>query len=265
MAESTENSLYNFKSKKKYFLEILQKFEFTPRYNRENIRLDDNSSRPVIDIVTPMICWCDIPLKRIKSHTSRYGDYGIGISKEWAIRNRINPIIYVIEGTDIAKSFSKIKDLHIELGELMDSDNNLKKKILHITGGLFSASNYLTQYIKPYSYQGGSTKQEKRKFYDEKEWRYVPDPIHPLENLLIFPAMFNNDENGLEKAITKANEYIKNRALFFEPDDVQIIITKKQEEKIEIIECLRNTCKSKGFEEELESLIDKVKTIDEIN
>lgn len=263
MKESTENSLYNFKKKKKYFLEVLQEFRFIPRYCQEFILLDNKSDRPALEIITPMVCWCDIPLERIKNHTARYGEYGIGISKEWAIQNWINPVIYVIEDTIIARAFSQQKDMMIALQEILDSDQNLKKKIAHITGPLFNAGNLISQHIKPYSYQKIRSRQENRKFYDEKEWRYVPDPILPFETLTLFPFMYQNDEE-IKQAINEANEKIKNRCLFFEPDDIRIILVKEEEEKDEIFQCLNKTCEEKGFKNKFYSIKEKVKTLEEL-
>lgn len=263
MKESTENSLYNFKGKMEYIIDILKEFRFTPRYNKEFVLLDNDSERPVLEIIIPMVCWCDIPLERIGNHTSRYGGYGIGISKEWAIKNGINPIIYIIEDTIIARAFSLQKDMIIALQEIMESDSSLKRKLARVTGPLFYASNLVSQYIKPYSYQRIPSRQENRKFYDEKEWRYVPDPIHPFESLTLFPYMYQSDDE-LSQVINEANEIIKNRYLFFEPDDIRVIILKEEGEKEEVFKCLSNTCAVKGFESKFDSIKEKVKTLDEI-
>lgn len=263
MKESRENSLYHFKSKKKYFLEILDSFQFTPRYNKEFVLLDEESERPVIDIVSPMVCWCDIPLERIKNHTLRYGDYGIGINKKWAIQNFINPVVYIIENTTVARAVNAAANLHIKLHDLMLEDEELKKRLAHITGPLYNWHNYLTQHIKPYEYQRIPSRQEIRKFYDEKEWRYVPDSIG-FDDLTLYPSLYRTNEE-LDKAIEIGNEKVKNRNLWFSPEDITVLLVKEKNEKEEIAEAIIKTCNEKGYEDDIESLTSKIKTIDEIN
>lgn len=45
----------------------------------------------------PMVCFCDIPLTRTEEFTKRYGRHAIALSKEWAARNNINPILYAVD------------------------------------------------------------------------------------------------------------------------------------------------------------------------
>ena len=40
---------------------------------------------------------CDIPLTRTSEFCSRYGNHAIGLSKDWAMRNGVNPILYAAD------------------------------------------------------------------------------------------------------------------------------------------------------------------------
>ena len=48
-------------------------------------------------------CFCDIPLSRINEHTDSYGHYGLGLTKNWGIKNGLNPVIYFPENGSILK------------------------------------------------------------------------------------------------------------------------------------------------------------------
>jgi Putative abortive phage resistance protein AbiGi, antitoxin len=52
----------------------------------------------------PLISFCDIPLSDSSRHFGLYGHYGIGISKEWAKKKRINPVLYIDEDSKIAEA-----------------------------------------------------------------------------------------------------------------------------------------------------------------
>ncbi|HGF3751173.1 TPA: abortive infection system antitoxin AbiGi family protein, partial [Vibrio parahaemolyticus] len=65
---------------------------FWPRYCLEDFSWYIHN----IDYIAfPMVCFCDIPLSRIKEHVGFYGEYGVGVTKEWAIANRLNPVSYL--------------------------------------------------------------------------------------------------------------------------------------------------------------------------
>ena len=62
---------------------------FLPRYC-----LEDTSYLTIEYIGYPMICFCDIPISRIGDHTAFYGNYGLGMTKEWGLRNNLAPLLY---------------------------------------------------------------------------------------------------------------------------------------------------------------------------
>lgn len=128
----------------------------------------------------PMVCFCDIPLTMITKHTETYGHFGIGLKKEWGLKQKLNPVHYctnssqhlfsvdqrISEGNIITSYASKIKD--------NDNINN------HI-----KAFDYYTYYDISFlkQYESIDKKGNKKIFYDEKEWRYVvPDFEYEGEN-----------------------------------------------------------------------------------
>ncbi|HHD63799.1 MAG TPA: hypothetical protein ENK96_05420 [Desulfobulbaceae bacterium] len=69
----------------------------------------------------PMVCFCDIPLSQIKKHIKNYGEYAIGLSKEWAIRNKINPVLYTFSNSNFSNNLNKALYplVHSKFGEKM--------------------------------------------------------------------------------------------------------------------------------------------------
>lgn len=60
---------------------------FSISYCKETFVLDN--ARPYI-LGIPMVSFCDIPLSQILDHVKKYGNYGIGLSKEWAKSKGLN-------------------------------------------------------------------------------------------------------------------------------------------------------------------------------
>ena len=71
----------------------------------------------------------------------KYGKYGIGLTKEWANRNGLNPVMYVSKHCDFTDNFnnalykiypeiSKIKKMNNEANKLNDNPTNHYMNIL---------------------------------------------------------------------------------------------------------------------------------------
>lgn len=110
----------------------------------------------------PMICFCDIPITRAKSHSNIYGKYILGIDKNMAqtvYGNSLNPVLYrTSENIQLA-----LNDLSvIKAGSDIDVSgcHNHLRSINHIIGS-----------TKPYS--GNFKNKSNHCFYDEREWRIL--------------------------------------------------------------------------------------------
>ena len=79
----SSNCLFHFTNSAENLLNILEN-EFNPRYCLENLKFLDFSPKMTdyFEIAIPMVCFCDIPLSKIKTHISIYGNYGIGMKKK---------------------------------------------------------------------------------------------------------------------------------------------------------------------------------------
>ena len=74
---------------------ILQK-GICPRYCLEDFEWFGSEIHK--QIAFPISCFCDIPLSRISEHTDFYGNFGVGLTKDWGLRNGLEPVAYCTNG-----------------------------------------------------------------------------------------------------------------------------------------------------------------------
>lgn len=94
----SSSSLFHFTDTAEKLFSILR-YEFKPTYCLERIVFSEDI---VEEVAFPMVCFCDIPLSQVKNHIETYGYYGIGMSKEWAERNKLNPILYLKQNSFVS-------------------------------------------------------------------------------------------------------------------------------------------------------------------
>jgi hypothetical protein len=227
------NSLFHFTKRLDNLLGIL-KNEFIPKYREEEFTF--SKVRDKYSLFVPMVCFCDLPLSQIKNHVSEYGEYGVGLSKEWGVSNGLNPVIYLQKGTVISDAIT-------EIGNFIFKHKNT---IADVTTDISASTNMLRAFIKPYELEDvfdGTT----IRYYDESEWRYVP-------KLPVFAAI--NPSKAI-KVLNNAIAIDKSVRLRFEPEDVKYIIVKKEDERLEMIHSIQSI-KSKYTEDQRLILISKI-------
>lgn len=85
------DNLFHF-TKSIDILELILVGGFKPRYCLEDVAWQGIDTEEFIAF--PMTCFCDIPLSRISEHTDFYGQYGLGMSKDWGAKNNLDPVLY---------------------------------------------------------------------------------------------------------------------------------------------------------------------------
>jgi len=233
MGNISSNTLFHFTTKIDYLKEIL-KNNFTPRISIETISVEDDE----VSYAYPMKCFCDIPLSQVNNHMNIYGKYSIGLTKEWAIQNKISPVIYFCKDSPTITGI-------IELFELLnDTETSDEKK-----AKLFSLFLFAKQYEGKF-YRNGSFLKNKVRFYNEREWRHIPE--FKLLHKLNFEVFLTGKDCYEESKIKKTNDDISaldNLKLRFEPKDVKYIVVEREEEILEIVDVLRNSKRHYSFED----------------
>lgn len=243
------NTLFHFTDKLDNMVNILVN-EFAPAYCMESFNYLSDETSPM-EIAIPMICFCDIQLSHIRNHIKSYGGYAIGLSKKWGVSKGINPVMYCIPNsfsTEIIKQSIKIINTEAQVLKELESackcseDQSicaLIEKLKNSTQQI-NALNVLqfnfTNYMKPYegcSWSENAFCGDTIRFYDEREWRFIPAP--DLLQKAQLPTYltkeqylgknFKNDLNNKMKEVSK---------LSFKPNDIKYIIVNSQDEILNI-------------------------------
>lgn len=233
---TSSNTLFHFTDKIDNVINILEN-EFRPHFCLEDLSfmLLDISPLEKLEIAIPMVCFCDIPLSQSRVHMENYGKYGIGLSKKWGMQNNISPILYAHDNSAIPFSINEVQDKVLSFGfktvfnkqdKTIFNNQEYNDFIVKVIGDLY----WISSFVKPY--EGILSKNGKKvRFYDEREWRFVPKL--PGEFL---PFRLNKTDYDDPNQKNSANEKLRDiSVLKFEPSDIKYIIVQKEDEIIEII------------------------------
>lgn len=241
MAEISAEALLHFTRSMARLTGIL-KNDFHPRYNLEKYRL----GRHVVEAAFPLISFCDIPLSRLKNHISTYGYYGIGMTRAWAEKKGLNPILYLREGATLSRFMGAVMD-----GTAQTGTNEAV---------MISALRNIRAYIKQFEgdfYRDGRWIRNVR-FYNEREWRYVPE-IGEGE----LPAILKKKDFMDRAVLRRAEAKLKKYRLDFEPDDIKYIIVRNEREILNTVKILKKI-EEKYSPETVEILTSRILTSEQI-
>jgi len=283
-----------------------------------------------------MISFCDIPLSLAKKQMGSYGSYAIGMTKEWGIANKLNPVVYIekesLLGDDIqvslddtvtlfkivhgmltksgdiigilssTKYYEKHKNSITELTEKVNSiktftDNNEKHKLINsITEEINSVKAFneeinihkitlneysdiikqlgkilrdtadskinFFRYVK--NYQGTLIRNDKTcknyRFYDEREWRYVP----AISDKGV-EAFLNESQFKKYRGTAKAKPLVDKITLHFTSEDIKYLIVKSSKEISMLIKLIKSTDNLSKNSNVADILTTKIMTIEQLN
>lgn len=270
------NTLFHFTSDIKSLKGILQNGLYI-RYSLETYGdlLDHSES-----LVLPMTCFCDIPLTRIENHTTKYGKYAIGLTKKWGIENHISPVVYTHNKSittvllnsimrDIENFFDINEEERKRISEKWKKDPKIRpynnqeqdNKVQEI----YQQFGDFLSYIKPYSGEGYSNgeKFEKVRFYDEREWRFVPKKkdVISMELKDSYGEEFYTDPIKRRAINMKLAAQMK---LTFSPLDISFIVVNHDSEIPKMIDDLRKIFGSKATHDELMILNSRLISLEQI-
>jgi len=241
---------FHFTNKIEYIVDMVLN-GFKPFYCPEMLEYFSKDELNTIQLAYPVICFCDIPLKLQKKHKKRFGGYGIGLKKKWGLDNYLTPVIYSHKNavtSGVLKNF-------IDIYNIINDDtkkNGLSEEDFKIFKNCMSL---LIMSIKPY--EGHSYIKEVKKFsieptrfYDEREWRYVPLNVNGT-NLSLEMEDYDN-----KQILMAENEKIqKDNILHFNLDDIEYIFLKQKSEQ----EPFLNNLRKRYLESEIEVIRTKIK------
>lgn len=193
---------------------------FWPKYCSEDIRWVGQDDAQTIAF--PMVCFCDIPLSRIADHVTFYGQYGLGMTRDWAIANGLNPILYIAGENFVRAELRKLND---HANQLKDEQRVPAKESVR----------YIYAHAKPATgimvVDGSPVEKD---FYLESEWRHVPrhKEIKPYLRHEAF-----SDAASLILENTKTDEHCR---LKFTPKDIKYIFVRSDTDIPEVINFIQS-------------------------
>jgi len=154
---------------------------------------------------TPMACFCDLPLSLIGKHLKEYGNFGIGLDKDWGIRNGVAPVIYTHRRAKTRPALSRL------VTEAPGSTDGQASRDMR----------FMAAYSKPFEGPAwrNNRVQKKVRFYDEREWRYVP--VMPRDGPLFLEWKEYNNISKRRELLKRLKEQ---NTLAIPPEAIQYLI-----------------------------------------
>ena len=161
------------------------------------------------------------------------------MSKGWGIKKGLTPVMYQVMTSSYGRKLKKIY-------EKICKGENQEKTWRELA---FMKAYRGVNYRKDETAKDGLKQSPGYKYYDEREWRFVPnfgkkgDYVKPI-------ARKNEDTSGL-------NEKTKDKMCKFEYGDIKYIMVDKQSNKISLMKYINKqlSCKDKNEKEALNSKI----------
>jgi len=239
------NTLFHFTSTIENLRGILRS-DFLPRYSVEDLSVlsPKGTSDATFSFAIPMVSFCDIPLSQVASHMAIYGNYAMGMRKNWGKSNKIAPVLYTYRRSRVAASVVRLLAAPAPLASLGRDKSVVLRQFPE-----------LLCFVKAYEgtlVHNGKTRRRHR-FYDEREWRYVP-------RLPGSPPMFQILQSSLNShdLLHQANGSLPPDArIRFSPRDIKYVVVSREDEIPSIISWIEDV-KDRFTPEEVKLLVSRV-------
>lgn len=241
----SSNTLIHLTLEKKALIGIIKE-GFKISYCFEDLLTQKGS----VNAAFPMVSFSDIPLSELDYHIDSYGNYGIGLKKEWAKRNGLNPVLYFDNKSTLGGTIrNDFKDVFDQVNQ-----GKIDRKLMETIFEILSYSKNYEGTLKTKKIE-----RENYRFSDEREWRFVPDKkmLNGAKSYVV-----ENDYDSEEKKET-ANATLDKLSLSFEPDDINYVFVENENEIDEILSVLRSANSNKAHNS-VERLLTRILTTEQI-
>ncbi len=212
-----------------------------------------NYNGEILPLFIPMISFCDIPLKTYYNLGAIYGKFGIAMTKSWGVKQKLNPVLYIDKNSRLLENFLEALKGSLTTVNIASQilNNNQNQQGAIITKNLIKSAEYLTYslyYTKHYQDNLPKLDNKEYRFYDEREWRYIPEfqcAVCQLKKI--------EEEYLAWRGQSKNKPLLEEVQLQFDYIDIEHIVVEKKEDIHEIIELIKTIDKGKlnGYLREL--------------
>jgi hypothetical protein len=205
----------------------------------------------------PMVSFCDLPIASIMEQVDKYGMYALGLTLDWGRQNKLNPVFYFEEKSELIKSYG---EAHLwsqwHMKQVIDAAkphtfiDEIKPYIKH----LLDTSRFQKRYSG--TLRRGDKTYQNYKYYNEREWRFVPE---------IDASYVKNRLSALEYETYRQNHtkpHIPENPLTFKSSDIRYILIEGNEQIPGVIEFLESQNHLYNDKNEFQILITKIATIE---
>ncbi|MBO7101165.1 MAG: hypothetical protein J6V98_04000 [Bacteroidales bacterium] len=191
------------------FYEILHSKRLCYSYSRERIILE-NGLKPV---AFPMISVSDYPFSEIGNNQWTYGDFCIGFNQKWGEKTGFSPVCYCSYGSRILQQLNGLLRIATKYGP-----SNLVDWVMY----MFAQMKFVEAPLE--------TKNqlfEKYRFYDEREWRVIPNkPV--LDKAGLKPYLTEKDYKDYKEK--NNGKSLLEIGVDFQYEDIHYIIVETKED-----------------------------------
>lgn len=246
------NTLFHFTGRDSLEKILLSK-HFRPSYSLERFTNVLPRRSYFYKAYIPIVCFCDLTITQLSNqsrHTKDFGKFGIGLKKEWGVKNGVSPVVYVHNKSHPSNQINKLVE------ELSSIKQNFPKD--KVASELRYNMLELIKYLKPYSgrYQKNKIKSKEIIYYNEREWRFCPEDGKKKYNVL--SAKIKENVAAVKRLNTALE---KQRILKYEASDIKYIILEDSKD-IPFFAGVIN--KMKINKNDRAELLTKIITLDEI-
>jgi len=160
----------------------------------------------------PMVCFCEYSINELKLKTITYGRYGIAFSKNWALKKRISPVLYIGGNSLAAKGLATLLKARQN-----KSDSKLPR---HLRLPIMEIKCF-TKNVRGYN---SYLQKDDFDFQSENEWRYVPRKSDIGGNLI------SQNKSTYLKNPDRHNNRLLPYPLKFKASDIEAVFVSKNDE-----------------------------------
>jgi len=258
------NALFHFMNKSEYLSSILINRAIAPRYCVENIEYLNIHVGDVKfkEIAILQKCFCDIPFHKLtdnfelngtgdvydslnddeklflmknNTHPDYYGTFAIAFSKNWGEKKNLQPVHYLNKISTYTTEFTKLFENVLQADNIPDEYSN---DILNRLSFFKPLRGIMKRNIKRNTSENVSVEFYKN-FYDEQEWRYVPNATIlaevKMERIIANPNILSLQAGIIDINSSLATEKYKQLWLKYNYDDIRYIIVPDLHSRIDAI------------------------------